>query len=90
MGLRLWLSGELRTEVGLGDQEAEQRLRWSCTPGGWGALAHGMLCVPEAAAEHPWWCGGRRLLWHRFYSWARGDSELYDLWPSMAFRTAPP
>ncbi len=33
------------------------------------------LSLPSAQAlvVHPWWGGGRSLLWARFYGWARGD-----------------
>jgi hypothetical protein len=43
----------------------------------------------QAVAEHPWWGGGRSLLWSRFFGWASGDWELSDLWPRLTYRTAP-
>eukprot|EP00983_Pelagomonas_calceolata_P107985 1159404-Pelagomonas_calceolata.AAC.12 len=53
----------------------------------------GLLCVPEATADHPWW-GNGQLTWSRFFNWSVGDSRLVDLYnsdseESLVYKSGP-
>jgi hypothetical protein len=45
-----------------------------------------LLAVPDAAAEHPWWRGGRRDYW-RFWGWASGDGQLLEMYRPLVYRS---
>lgn len=58
------------------------------------APRHVCMCVcvfmsPQAVCAHPWWEGGRRLLFKRFYGWSCGDVELIHLYPQHTFYMWP-
>jgi hypothetical protein len=55
-----------------------------------GALGR-MVAVPGAAAQHPWWDGGRHswLLYRRVYRWALGDGQLLEMYPQLTYWAAP-
>jgi glycosyltransferase involved in cell wall biosynthesis len=50
--------------------------------------SEGFAGAELAKAVHPWWHGGARQYSH-FYSWAKGDSELVDIFPQFTYRSAP-
>lgn len=46
--------------------------------------------VPDAAAAHPWWDGGRRWsLWARVFRWAVGDGMLLSKYPGFTYQSLP-
>lgn len=52
------------------------------------AATLGMLCVPAACVNHPWWDGGQPRL-ARFAGWSVGDGALVDVFPGLTYHAAP-
>lgn len=50
-----------------------------------------VVSVPDAAARHPWWNGGRHSwrLYRRVYGWALGDGQLLVMYPRYTYWAAP-